>query len=128
MSYADVSLFIDGSWGKAAGPAIEVLNPATGDRIGAVEHATSADLDRALLAADRAFKTWSKVSAFDRYKIMRKSAEILRGRADAIARIMTLEQGRRPSAALTLSTGSPRKADALTGVSFPPARTACARW
>jgi succinate-semialdehyde dehydrogenase / glutarate-semialdehyde dehydrogenase len=94
MSYADVSLFIDGSWGKAAGPAIEVLNPATGDRIGAVEHATSADLDRALLAADRAFKTWSKVSAFDRYKIMRKSAEILRGRADAIARIMTLEQGK----------------------------------
>jgi succinate-semialdehyde dehydrogenase / glutarate-semialdehyde dehydrogenase len=94
MSYADVSLFIDGSWSKAGGPAIDILNPATGDRIGAVEHASKADLDKALAAADRAFKTWSKVSAFDRYKIMRKSAEILRGRADKIAEIMTLEQGK----------------------------------
>jgi succinate-semialdehyde dehydrogenase / glutarate-semialdehyde dehydrogenase len=94
MSYADVSLFIDGSWSKAGGPAIEILNPATGDRIGAVERAVKADLDKALAAADRAFKTWSKVSAFERYKIMRKSAEILRGRADKIAEIMTLEQGK----------------------------------
>ena len=74
MSYVDVSLFIDGSWSKAGGPPIDVLNPATGDRIGGVEHATHADLDKALAAADRAFKTWSKVSAFERYKIMRKSA------------------------------------------------------
>ncbi|HXW20089.1 MAG TPA: NAD-dependent succinate-semialdehyde dehydrogenase [Roseiarcus sp.] len=94
MSYADVSLFIDGSWGKASRPPIDVLNPATGDKIGSVEHARPADLDKALAAADRAFKTWSKVSAFERYKIMRKSAEILRGRADAIAKIMTMEQGK----------------------------------
>jgi succinate-semialdehyde dehydrogenase/glutarate-semialdehyde dehydrogenase len=94
MSYADVSLFIDGSWSKAGGPPIDILNPATGDRIGGVEHATKADLDKALAAADRAFKTWSKVSAFERYKIMRKSAEILRGRAEAIGRTMTLEQGK----------------------------------
>ncbi len=77
MAYSDVSLFIDGSWsGAAAGPAIDILNPATGDRIGAVRSATRDDLDKALAAADRAFKTWSKVSAFERYKIMRKSAEI----------------------------------------------------
>ena len=94
MTYADVSLFIDGSWSKAAGPAIDVVNPATGDRIGLVEHAKPADLDKALAAAGRAFKTWSKVSAFERYKIMRKSAEILRGRADQIARLLTLEQGK----------------------------------
>jgi succinate-semialdehyde dehydrogenase/glutarate-semialdehyde dehydrogenase len=94
MTYADVSLFIDGSWSKAGGPAIDIVNPATGDRIGALEQATPADLDKALAAADRAFKTWSKVPAFDRYKIMRKSAEILRARAESIARIMTLEQGK----------------------------------
>ena len=94
MSYADVSLFIDGSWSKAGGPPIDILNPATGDRIGGVEHATKADLDKALAAADRAFKTWGKVSAFERYKIMRKSAEILRGRAESIAQLLTLEQGK----------------------------------
>jgi succinate-semialdehyde dehydrogenase / glutarate-semialdehyde dehydrogenase len=95
MTYADVSLFIDGSWSKpGAGPAIDILNPATGDRIGAVRNATRADLDAALAAADRAFKSWSKVSAFERYKIMRKAADILRSRADSIAELMTLEQGK----------------------------------
>ncbi|WP_210254871.1 NAD-dependent succinate-semialdehyde dehydrogenase [Methylocapsa sp. S129] len=95
MIYPDVSLFIDGSWSVAgAGAAIDVLNPATGDRIGVVAKATRADLDHALAAADRAFKTWSKISAFERYKIMRKSAEVLRARADAIAEIMTIEQGK----------------------------------
>ena len=94
MSYSDVSLFIDGSWGKASGPPIDILNPATGQKIGVVENARRDDLDSALRAADRAFKTWSKVSAFERYKIMRKSAEILRGRADSIAELMTLEQGK----------------------------------
>jgi succinate-semialdehyde dehydrogenase / glutarate-semialdehyde dehydrogenase len=103
MAYTDVSLFIDGSWSDAAGPAIDILNPATGDSIGVVRSATRDDLDKALAAADRAFKTWSKISAFERYKIMRKSAEILRSRADAIAELMTTEQGK-PLAQATLET------------------------
>ncbi len=95
MAYSDVSLFIDGAWSAAgAGPAIDILNPATGDRIGAVSNATRGDLDKALAAAERGFKVWSKVSAFERYKIMRKAAEILRSRADAIAELMTIEQGK----------------------------------
>jgi succinate-semialdehyde dehydrogenase/glutarate-semialdehyde dehydrogenase len=103
MTYSDVALFIDGAWSGAAGPAIDVLNPATGDRIGAVRSATRDDLDAALAAADRAFKTWSKISAFERYKIMRKSAEILRSRADSIAELMTIEQGK-PLAQARLET------------------------
>jgi succinate-semialdehyde dehydrogenase / glutarate-semialdehyde dehydrogenase len=95
MNYSDVSLFIDGSWSGAGGSsAIDILNPATGDRIGKVENATHADLDKALAAADRAFKSWSKVPAFERYKIMRKAADILRSRVEAIAELMTLEQGK----------------------------------
>ena len=94
MAYFDVSLFIDGSWSKAGGPPIDILNPATGDRIGGVEHATKADLDKALAAADRAFKTWSKVPAFERYKIMRKAAEVLRSRVESIAELLTIEQGK----------------------------------
>ena len=95
MTYADVSLYIDGSWSKPAGaPAIDILNPATGERIGRVASAARADLDRALDAAARAFKTWRQVPAFERYKIMRKSAEILRARANSIAELMTIEQGK----------------------------------
>jgi hypothetical protein len=76
--YNDVSLFIDGKWAPAsAGRALVVLNPATSEPIGKVAHADRSDLDRALEAADRGFKTWRKVSAFDRSKIMRKAAELL---------------------------------------------------
>jgi succinate-semialdehyde dehydrogenase/glutarate-semialdehyde dehydrogenase len=93
--YPEVSLYIDGAWGKGAGGrTIPVLNPATAEPIGAVAHAETADLDRALAAADKGFKAWRAVSSYDRYKIMRKAADILRGRADEIARIMTLENGK----------------------------------
>jgi succinate-semialdehyde dehydrogenase/glutarate-semialdehyde dehydrogenase len=93
--YPEVSLHIDGSWSKGSGGrSLPILNPATGDAIGAVPVAEKADLDRALAAADKGFKTWKKVSAFDRYKLMRKAADILRSRADDIAKIMTQEQGK----------------------------------
>ena len=93
--YPDVSLFIDGQWSKgSSGKADKVLNPATGDPIGEVPHASKADLDRALGAAEKAYQAWRQVSAFDRYKIMRKAADLLRARADDIATMMTLEQGK----------------------------------
>jgi succinate-semialdehyde dehydrogenase/glutarate-semialdehyde dehydrogenase len=93
--YPEVSLYIDGKWCKGAtGRSEPVLNPATEEEIGTVPHADKADLDRALAAAEKGFAQWKHVSAFDRYKIMRKAADILRSRADAIARVMTLEQGK----------------------------------
>jgi succinate-semialdehyde dehydrogenase/glutarate-semialdehyde dehydrogenase len=93
--YHDVSLFIDGAWRPAAGGrTLPVVNPATGDAIGAVAHAERADLDRALEAAEKGFKVWRKVSAFDRSKVMRNAANLLRERADAIAPLMTMEQGK----------------------------------
>jgi succinate-semialdehyde dehydrogenase/glutarate-semialdehyde dehydrogenase len=93
--YSDVSLFIDGSWGPASGGrTIAVVNPATGDAIGTVPHASISDLDRALDAADKGFKTWRKVSAYDRSKVMRKAADILRERSAAIAELLTMEQGK----------------------------------
>ena len=93
--YQDVQLFIDGAWTKAAnGGTIPVVNPATGETIGTVAHAEKQDLDRALEAAEKGFHAWRKVSAYERSKVMRKAASILRERADAIARIMTMEQGK----------------------------------
>jgi succinate-semialdehyde dehydrogenase/glutarate-semialdehyde dehydrogenase len=93
--YSDVSLFIDGNWGPASGGrTITVVNPSTGDAIGTVPHASISDLDRALEAADKGFKVWRKMSAYDRSKIMRKAADILRERADKIAPLLTMEQGK----------------------------------
>jgi succinate-semialdehyde dehydrogenase/glutarate-semialdehyde dehydrogenase len=94
-AYSDVLLFIDGAWcGGSGGAALPVLNPATGETIGSVARAAPADLDRALAAADRGFKTWRKVSAYDRGKILRKAGDLLRARAEAIAPVMTREHGK----------------------------------
>ena len=93
--YPNTQLFIDGAWTNAAsGKTLPVVNPATGEQIGTVAHAEKADLDRALEAADKGFKAWKKVSAFDRSKILRKAANLLRERADQIAPLMTQEQGK----------------------------------
>src|SRR6202012_6153407 len=91
----DVLLFIDGQWTKATGGhTIPVVNPASGDVIGTVAHAQKSDLDRALEAAEKGVKAWRKVSAFDRSKLMRKAADLLRSRVDEIAPKLTMEQGK----------------------------------
>src|SRR6202046_4245494 len=93
--YPEVQLFVDGEWtNAAAGRFLDVMNPSTGEPVGKVAHADRADLDRALEAADKGFKVWRKVSAFDRSKVMRKAANLLRDRGDAIAPLLTMEQGK----------------------------------
>lgn len=72
---------------------VPVVNPATGDSVGTVAQAERTDPDRALEAADKGFRAWRKISAFDRSKVMRKAASLLRDRADAIAPLLTPEQG-----------------------------------
>ncbi|GAB7530256.1 NAD-dependent succinate-semialdehyde dehydrogenase [Pseudomonas sp. 3A(2025)] len=93
--YPDVQLYINGQWRAAHdGRTQPVLDPATGQIIGQVAHADISDLDDALAAAERGFAAWRAVPAFERYKIMRKAAVLVRERADSIASIMTQEQGK----------------------------------
>ncbi len=93
--YPDVQLFIDGQWQAGQDGRIQaVIDPATGQQLGTVAHAGIVDLDAALAAAERGFAVWRNTSAYDRYKMMQKAAQLLRERADAIARIMTQEQGK----------------------------------
>ncbi|MBL6455238.1 NAD-dependent succinate-semialdehyde dehydrogenase [Belnapia sp. T6] len=95
MAYPTVQLHINGEWrGSRSGKTLEVINPATEEVIGQVAHAGTDDLDEALEAAAKGFAAWKKVSAFERAKLMRKAADILRSRADEIAALMTQEQGK----------------------------------
>jgi succinate-semialdehyde dehydrogenase/glutarate-semialdehyde dehydrogenase len=95
MAYPNVQLHINGEWrGSRSGKTLPVINPATEEVIGQIAHAGREDLDEALEAAAKGFAAWRKVSAFDRAKLMRKAADILRSRADEIARLMTQEQGK----------------------------------
>jgi succinate-semialdehyde dehydrogenase/glutarate-semialdehyde dehydrogenase len=103
--YADVLLCINNIWTKAAdGRTIPVVNPATEEVIGSVSHAGRADLDVALEAAAKGFAAWRKVSAYERSKVMRRAADLLRERTEQVAQLMTQEQGK-PLAQARLETG-----------------------
>ena len=93
--YTDLQLYIDGAWHKDGGrKAEDVLNPATGKVLAPLPHASSADLDMAVAAAEKGLAVWRNTSAYDRAKIMRKAADLMRERYDAISKILVLEQGK----------------------------------
>jgi len=93
--YPKIEMFIEGRWtGGSPGLCQEVVNPATGKGIGITPHASRKDLDRAIESSSDGFTKWRRTAAFDRYQLLRRTAEIVRSRASTIARIMTLEQGK----------------------------------
>lgn len=95
MTYPDTKLLIAGQWRDAAdGRTLPVRNPATGLEIGRVAHAGAADLDEALAAAQAGFEAWRAMPAFDRRKIMRQAANLMRERAEETAAVLTQEQGK----------------------------------
>ena len=93
--YGKLELYIDGQWLNGDGRKGEdVINPATEKPLAHLPHASAADLDRALEAAQKGFKQWRATAAYDRAKIMRKAADLMRERHDAISKILVLEQGK----------------------------------
>lgn len=92
---ADLALFINGSWRVGEGrDSFAVIDPASGDAIAQVPLASAADLDEALAGADRAFSVWRATPAEARGTVLRKAAALLRDRSEAIATLLTLEQGK----------------------------------
>jgi succinate-semialdehyde dehydrogenase/glutarate-semialdehyde dehydrogenase len=93
--YTELSLFIGGQWLNGQGRKGEdVINPATGKTLAALPHASSADLDAALAAAAKGFAVWKAISPYDRSKVLRKAADLLRERHDHVAKVMVQEQGK----------------------------------
>src|SRR5262252_1047870 len=93
--YTDLALYIDGDWKNGdGGKGEEVVNPATERPLAHLPHASAADLDLALEAAKKGFAVWRATSAYERANVLRKAAALVRERAEAIARIMTQEQGK----------------------------------
>jgi len=93
--YADLHLIIDGERLPArARPGEPVINPATGQALAELPHATDADLDLALEAAAAGFQVWRRMTPLERSLILRRGAQLIRDRIEAIAVVMTLEQGK----------------------------------
>ena len=94
-SYPELALYINGEWRQGSeGKTEEVINPATEEVLGELPHASRADLDAALAAADGAFKTWSGMLPVARAKVLKKVADLIREQSDSLAEVMTLEQGK----------------------------------
>lgn len=93
--YTDLALHIDGEWLTGEGrESIPVVNPATGETLGQLPVATGADVERALAAADSGFRTWRAVSPLERGRLLQAIAARIRDKAQALAAILTLEQGK----------------------------------
>ncbi len=89
------TLFIDGKWLAADdGRVFEVTDPATGRVIGTAADAGAAETDRAIAAAAGAFASWSRETAYRRAEVLWKAHALMSERAEELAALMTLEQGK----------------------------------
>ena len=88
-------LYIDGAWCESAtGKKLAVTNPATEENIAEVSFGGRADAAKAVAAASASLPAWMKLTAYDRAKVLKKTADLMRERADNLARVMTMEQGK----------------------------------
>lgn len=95
QTYPELYLMIAGERVAGGGRAtFPVVNPATGETLGALPLATTADLDRALDTAARGFARWRRSTPQERAQVLEGAARLLEERREALARIATLEQGK----------------------------------
>jgi succinate-semialdehyde dehydrogenase/glutarate-semialdehyde dehydrogenase len=95
MGYeTELKLFIDGAWRAGEGDTAPVINPATGDTIAEFGLASTAELDEALHASQRAWPAWRETDVETRGAILHKAADLLRERAESIGQLLTQEQGK----------------------------------
>jgi acyl-CoA reductase-like NAD-dependent aldehyde dehydrogenase len=91
----DRKLFIDGKWVDAVtGSRVSIPDPATGKAVGTSSIAGRADVDLAVAAASRALPGWTDTHPDGRAKIMRRAADLIEERVEAIADVLTREQGK----------------------------------
>lgn len=88
------SLLIDGHLCGAEVPTVPVFNPATGEEIGVIGHATTGEINAAVAAARRAFRPWADLPAKTRAVHLRRLGDLIAADVNAMARIMTIEQGK----------------------------------
>jgi succinate-semialdehyde dehydrogenase/glutarate-semialdehyde dehydrogenase len=88
-------MVVAGKWVESeAGGRIEATSPATGETIGSVPKGTREDAQRAITAANAAWREWAVLSPFERARALERVAELMVERRDDLARTLTLDQGK----------------------------------
>jgi succinate-semialdehyde dehydrogenase/glutarate-semialdehyde dehydrogenase len=93
--YRDYGLLIDGQWrGASDGGVREVIDPCTEEILGFIPSALEVDLDAALASAQKGLQVWRAVSPWERSRVLRRAADLVRARAQDIGRLMSAETGK----------------------------------
>ena len=87
--------YINGIWVEADnGSEFEVINPANQEIIAKIANLGGNETEKAVQAAEEALKTWKHTLAKDRANLLREWAKEIRLHTDALAEILTIEQGK----------------------------------
>ena len=93
--YSKFGQFIDGKWQPSQNnETYDVLNPATEEVIGKASKAGEEDVNKALKSAEKGLEVWRNTPPWQRSKIIRKIADLMRERTDVLAKWLTLEVGK----------------------------------
>ena len=102
------TIYIDGAWVPSTGKGtISVINSTTEEVMGTIPDGTAADVDRAVVAAKRAFPAWSATSVEERAKYCSRIAEGIAARMDEIATLVSEEVGMVKPLSLLVQAGLP---------------------
>src|SRR5215210_5256030 len=86
-------MVIGGIWTESDA-RLEATSPASGESLGSVPEGTREDAQRAIAAANGAWRDWSRRSAFERAAAMERVAELILERREELALTLTLDQGK----------------------------------
>src|SRR3954451_18363794 len=93
-SQSDCQMYIAGEWTESeTGARTDAFSPATGEKIGSFPTGSREDAQRAIAAANAASRGWARQTPFERAAVLERAAQIASERRDALARLLTLDQG-----------------------------------
>ncbi|PKB64504.1 MAG: aldehyde dehydrogenase [SAR202 cluster bacterium Io17-Chloro-G2] len=120
-----MKMYINGSWVEKA-ETMPVFNPFDQSVIDTVPKANASDVDQAIASAVRGAEAMRKLTAYDRYSILRKTADLLAERSEDLAKTITMEEGKviaegrtEVQRAIQTITGSSEEAKRLHGETVP---------
>ena len=95
MASKSGKMYIAGEWVEGgSGDVQDIINPATGQVTGQVCLAEQQDLERALSSAELGLDVWATVPSWERGRILKNAADLMRERSAEIGQLMTLEHGK----------------------------------
>ena len=87
-------LLIDGEWIATDRDTFVVNNPVNNEELCRISIATNSDMQRAVISAENAMKSWQKTAIKERSRIIRTWGDLLTANVEDLAKILTLEQGK----------------------------------